>query len=575
MERYGIVVALRCGTGKIAAVTRLTPTRPILLTPEVSGAFEHIARTMIDPLVIYSPDWRILFLNDAAGEQLTRFGGAGSMVGRSLFEIFPDLHGTPFEREMRHAMEARVTTTFTEMRPTTGRWASVRCEPLPDGGLAVTWRDVTDQRQAERTLRYLDDASAVLTASLDLDQTISDLARLAVPELADWCSVSLMDNDRIRLVAVAHTDLERVELVRSLEARYPSDPNGPTRTANVIRSGVTDVVNNISDEMLDHAIPDPVYREAVRSLGFSSVLTVPIQFGGRTIGAMSLVMIGNRGFNDGDVGLAEELGRRAGIAVEHARLYRDALDARRAAEDANAAKVEFLARMSHELRTPLNAIAGFADLLAMGVRGGLSAQQLEDVRRIQRNQHHLQSLISDILNYAKIEAGRLKYDVKPMPARTAVRAIEQVYSTQFSAQDLTWVSDFEPPDMWVMADGDKLQQILMNLLGNAVKFTPRGGRISIRGRVRGQDVEISISDTGSGIPGEKLEVIFDPFVQVTRPGEIATGTGLGLAIARDLARGMGGELRAEKNANGATFVLTLRKASRPRVSGERAVEKRG
>jgi signal transduction histidine kinase len=386
--------------------------------------------------------------------------------------------------------------------------------------------------------------------------------------------VSLLEEDRIRLVAVAHTDLEKVELVRKLEARYPSDPNGGTRTANVIRTGQTDVVHNISDDMLDRAIEDPVYREAVRSLGFSSVVTVPIQYGGRTIGAMSLVMIGKRGFNDGDVALAEELGRRAGIAVEHARLYRDAVDARRGAEQANAAKVEFLARMSHELRTPLNAIAGFADLLAMGVRGGLSPQQLEDVRRIQRNQHHLQSLISDILNYAKLEAGRLKYDVRPMPARTAVRAIEQVYSTQFSAKDLTWMSDFEPPDMWVMADGDKLQQILMNLLGNAVKFTPRSGRIAIRGRIRGTDVEISITDTGTGIPEEKLEVIFDPFVQVPRPGEVATGTGLGLAIARDLARGMGGDLRAERNDNGATFVLTLRKASRPRTSGERTAEKR-
>src|SRR6185436_20520644 len=115
-----------------------------------------------------------------------------------------------------------------------------------------------------------------------------------------------------------------------------------------------------------------------------------------------------------------------GVALQNARLYHDAVHARRAAEDANAAKVEFLARMSHELRTPLNAIGGFADLLTMGLRGALSPQQLEDVRRIQRNQLHLQALISDILNYAKLEAGRLEYDIKAMPARVAVRAIEQV-----------------------------------------------------------------------------------------------------------------------------------------------------
>jgi signal transduction histidine kinase len=533
------------------------------MAPPAGGAFEHLARTIADPLAIYAPDWRVLFLNDAAVKQLARFAGSAEVIGRSLFEIFPDLAGSTFEREMRRAMEGRVTTTFTDVRQGTGRWASVRCEPLPDGTLGVIWRDVTDQLRAERTLRHLAEASAVLSASLDRDQTIVELAHLVVPELADWCSVSVLEGDKIRMVAVAHTDPAKVELVRKMEARFPGDPNGATRAANVIRTGRTDIVRDVTDEMLDSTILDPVYREAVRSLGFSSILTVPIPAAGQTIGAMSLVTTGNRDLDEADIALAEELGRRAGIAVEHARLYREAVEARRAAEDANAAKVEFLARMSHELRTPLNAIGGFADLLNMGVRGALSPQQLEDVRRIQRNQHHLQALINDILNYAKLEAGRLQYDVKAVPARPTVRAVEQVFSSQFAANDLTWVSDFDPPDAWVMADADKLQQVVMNLIGNAMKFTPRGGRVSLRGRVRGNLVEINITDTGIGIPDEKLEVIFDPFVQVPRPGELSTGTGLGLAIARDLARGMGGDLRAEKNDKGASFLLTLRRATRP------------
>jgi signal transduction histidine kinase len=545
-------------TLRLPGVTRLSADRSISMSP-AGGALDHLLRTSVDPLAIYAADF-----NDAAMEQFVQFANTADVIGRSLFEVFPDLTGSVFEREMRHAMEEREPRTFTEVRERTGRWASVRCEPLADGTLAVIWRDVTDQRRAERTLRYLAEASAVLTASLDHDQTIDALAQLVVPELADWCSVSVLESGAIRMVAVAHTDPAKVDLIRKLESRYPSDPAGPTQTATVIRTGKTVIVQDISDAMIDRSFTDPVYREAIRSLGFSAVLTVPIPVGGRNIGAMSLVTIGNRRLNEADVALAEELGRRAGIAVEHARLYREAIDARRAAEDANAAKVEFMARISHELRTPLNAIGGFADLLLLGVRGPLSPQQQEDLRRIQRNQHHLQALISDILNFAKLEVGRLQYDIRPVPARPAVHAIEQVFSSQFTANDLTWTCDFDPPDVWVSADGDRLQQVLMNLVGNAVKFTPKGGRVAIRGRVRGDAVAITVTDSGIGIPEDKLEVIFDPFVQVTRPGELAVGTGLGLAIARDLARGMGGDLRAEKSDNGATFVLTLRKASRPR-----------
>lgn len=529
------------------------------MTP-VTGAFEHLLRTSADPLVIYGPDLRFLFVNDAAAAQLA--SESATILGRTLIDLYPDLVGSAFERQLRRALQDQVTTTFTEVRERTGRTATVRCEPLPDGTLAVIWRDVTDQRRAERTLKYLAMASAVLSASLDHEQTIHALVELVVPELADWCSVSLLESRRIRMVAIAHTDPAKLALIRQLDERYPSDPDGATRIANVIRTGRTDIVRDITDEMIDATFDDPAYREAVRSIGFSSVLTVPIRYG-KTVGAMSLVMMGERRLDEGDVTLAEELGRRAGIAVEHARLYGDAVAARRAAEDANAAKVEFLARMSHELRTPLNAIGGFADILTMGLRGSLSAQQLEDVRRIQRNQVHLQSLISDILNYAKLEVGKLQFDVKPVPARPAVRAIEQVFSSNFTTNELTWVADFDPPDLWVNADADKLQQVLMNLVGNAVKFTPKGGRLAIRGRAKNDLVEITLTDSGPGIPDEKREAIFDPFVQLTRPGELAVGTGLGLAIARDLARGMGGDLRAEKSDTGATFLLTLRKAARP------------
>ena len=415
--------------------------------------------------------------------------------------------------------------------------------------------------KSDHALHYLAKAGGILSSSLDLERTMDALSSLVVPELADWCSVSILEGSRIRMVAVAHSDASKVDQVRKLAAKYPSDPNGRTRTAQVIRTGKTDCIDHITDAMVDSTFDDPEYRAVVRALGFSSVLTVPLRSGSDTLGAMSLVMMGGRSFGPSEIALAEEIGNRAGVALQNARLYREAVLARRSAEDANAAKVEFLARMSHELRTPLNAIGGFADLLMMGLRGPLTAQQSEDVRRIQRNQGHLQTLISDILNYAKLEVGRLEFDIKPVPLRSAVTAIEQVFSKQFDAAGITWTVDFDSP-LFVHADLDKLQQILTNLVGNAMKFTPKGGRIGIRGRARGEMVEVTITDSGPGIPHDKLDVIFEPFVQITRPGELPMGTGLGLAIARDLARGMGGDLRADDVGAGAAFVLRLRKAAR-------------
>src|SRR4051812_15646932 len=200
--------------------------------------------------------------------------------------------------------------------------------------------DVGDRQRSDQALRFLAKASEMLSSSLDVERSMDALAWLVVPGLADWCSVGVLESSRVRIVAVAHKDATRMDAGRRLAEQHPDDPN-----------------------------------ELARALGLSSVLTVPLKAGQETLGAMTLAMLEKRVWTDADVALADELGNRAGVALQNARLYQEAVEARRAAEQANAAKVEFLARMSHELRTPLNAIGGFADLLAMGLRGALTPQQ--------------------------------------------------------------------------------------------------------------------------------------------------------------------------------------------------------
>jgi PAS domain S-box-containing protein len=247
------------------------------------------------------------------------------------------------------------------------------------------------------------------------------------------------------------------------------------------------------------------------------------------------------------------------LLVDSERARAEAEAARTMAERASRAKGEFLAVMSHELRTPLNAIGGYAELMEMGVRGPISAEQRVDLGRIQASQRHLLGLINQVLNYTRIETGTVQYDLVSVPVGEALAEAEALVIPQVRARGLTYLLGGCDPALHARADREKLQQIMLNLLTNAIKFTEPGGRVRVECTARGGMVEIAVHDTGIGIAGDKLAQVFEPFVQVdqrlTRENE---GVGLGLAISRDLARGMEGDLTAESQVGvGSRFLLTL------------------
>jgi PAS domain S-box-containing protein len=243
------------------------------------------------------------------------------------------------------------------------------------------------------------------------------------------------------------------------------------------------------------------------------------------------------------------------------------IEERRTAEEeaqaASLAKSEFLASMSHELRTPLNAIGGYAELLAMGVRGPLNSQQAQDVARIRRSQQHLLVLINDVLNFAKVDAGQIEYHVTAVPLDDALHDAEALIAPQVLAKGLHYTYKNADRSVAVLADPEKLQQIVLNLLSNAVKFTDEGGSITLSTQTEGDCVEISVQDTGNGVPPEKIATIFEPFVQAERRlNQPVQGVGLGLAISQDLARGMNGEIRVRSSVGkGSTFTLSLPRTS--------------
>ena len=284
---------------------------------------------------------------------------------------------------------------------------------------------------------------------------------------------------------------------------------------------------------------------------------------GAVSGAVCLLHVQPGQFTERHERIAHGIASWAAVALDNARLYEAERRARTDAQVANRVKSDFLATMSHELRTPLNAIAGYAELLTIGVHGSLNDEQHRYLARIQRAQHELLSLINDVLNFAKIEGGNVRFSPREVTAREMLTGIDLLFAPQLRARgiDYEWAPGDE--DAVVRADPDKTRQVLVNLLSNAVKFTDAGGRIVSRVTQHDSVVLISVTDTGIGVPPEKLEAIFEPFVQLDRELTVGhDGTGLGLAISRDLARAMGGDITVRSVVGrGSTFTLVLPRAT--------------
>lgn len=267
---------------------------------------------------------------------------------------------------------------------------------------------------------------------------------------------------------------------------------------------------------------------------------------------------------------ARELAHELALTNEELRAaISEAKKAWAAADGANRSKAEFLAVMSHELRTPLNSIGGYVDLLEMELRGPLTEAQRSDLARIRRSQQHLLGIINDILNFTRLEATEVSFDIIDVPLRALVADLDAAVTSLARAKSLSYECESPPGGVFVRTDPDKMRQILINLLSNAVKFTPEGGKIRVFTSVSGGIVSIHVQDNGPGIPADKQQAIFEPFVQLDRGLTRTTeGTGLGLAISRGLAWGMGADIALSSEVGkGSIFTLTVPRAARRPTPG--------
>ena len=448
----------------------------------------------------------------------------------------------------------------------TFRWHIARVAPLKDDSGAVhqwlgTATDIHDIKQTEESQRFLAEASGILSRSLDYETRLSELTQLAVPYLADCCAVEMLEDDgSTRLISVAHVDEAKSETVRELRRRYPLAPNSRYGVPNVLRTGEPEVYPETSDSKLADYARDAGHLALLRHLDVKSGMIIPLVARGRTLGAITFMLSDSqRRYDDHDLALAGELAHRAALAIDNARLYREA-------QAANRLRDEFLATVSHELRTPLNAILGWAQLLRDGkLDSESSARAFETIVRNAKSQA---ALIEDILDVSRIITGKLRLDVQPVPLAPVVESSVDAVRPAAYAKDIHLEVSLDPLLGAVRGDHNRLQQIVWNLVSNAIKFTPSGGRIEVRLEQAGSNARIVVSDTGAGIKPEFLPHVFDRF----RQGDTAYtrthgGLGLGLAIVRHLAELHGGTAEAESEGEnrGATFTINL-PLGQPRIS---------
>ena len=448
-------------------------------------------------------------------------------------------------------------------------WSTTR---LDSRHVILTGNDVTERRRAEeqreqfiraeaarieaeaseKRAAFLAEASTMLASTLDYERTLINISRLAIPTFADWCFVYLrLKDEEISSALIAHADPEKEYLAQNIEIR-PEDLSSTTLpVVRVFQTGTPELFSDISDDELRDTVKDQEKYEALKELGLRSAVVVPIHGRHSIMGVIGFASAKPDRYSSVELIFAQDMARRISLALENARLYREA-------QEANRAKDEFLATLSHELRTPLNAILGWIQILR-----NKRVDEVTTVRAfeaIERNAKAQAELIEDMLDVSRIITGRLRLDLQPVQLSAAVEAALDSVRPTAEAKGVRIECELVPDAGPISGDLHRLQQIVWNLLANAVKFTPAAGLVRLRMEYTVSEAKLTVTDTGKGISPQFLPYVFDRFRQAeTMSSRTATGLGLGLSIARHLVELHGGVIEAssEGEGRGATFTVTF------------------
>ncbi len=491
----------------------------------------------------------------------------------------PVLHPDDVERTLRTWATCvqtgepyRIEYRFRRASDGQYRWHLGRAEPLRDAaGQIVKWfgaaTDIHDQKESEERLRFLAEAGALLASTLDYEATLARLARLGVAALADYCLIDVIEDDgSVRRVATAHADPSLEELTGELR-KFPPDLRRGGGVAEVLRTGRTQTIGSISEERLRQVSVGGEHAALLSRLGLKSYMSVPLITRGRIIGALSFAHTSSeRAYTPTEVTFAEELARHAAIAVDNARLYGRA-------REVNRAKDEFLATLSHELRTPLTPIIGWTHMIRSGHIGERDAEK--GLRVIDKNSQALSRLINDLLDMSSILSGKMRIERAGVELSSVVREAVETTRPLAESRGVSFDVALCEGDASLNVNGDRtrLVQVFWNLLNNAVKFSPKGGRVRVECRPDEGAARVEVSDDGAGIPEAFLPHVFERFRQADGSTTRAHGgLGIGLALVKSFVEAHGGTVSAasEGEGRGSRFVVSL-----PLVRGDAEAEDDG
>jgi PAS domain S-box-containing protein len=535
-------------------------------TDAIARRLAAIVESSDDAIVSKDLNGIVLSWNQAAERM---FGyTAEDMIGKSIRRLIPEDRQIEEDTVLASIRAGRRVEHFeTIRRARDGRLVpiSLSVSPILDAagtvvGASKIARDISDRRQAEQQAAraaqrdaFLAEATFTLTQSLDYEQTLRKLAGFAVPYLADYCAFDVVDAEgNVVRLAAAHVLREKAEIAEDVRSRY-DDPDATTSPSRVMRSRVPSLIRDVTDEMLVASARGDQERLArIRSLGLVSYLCVPMVAHDRTLGAMTLATAeSGRRFSDDDLRVATDIATRSAMAIEIAQSYEQL-------RNANRLKDEFLATLSHELRTPLNAVLGYARMLQSGAIAKEKVPQALEV--IDRNATALTQIVEDVLDVSRIVLGKARMRVEPTDVVDVVQDAIATVKPSADAKGIGLRCACGGGAATVAGDHSRLQQVVWNLLTNAVKFTPRNGTIDVRVVQDDSNVKIIVSDTGIGFPSSFQPHLFERFRQA-ESGTTRThgGLGLGLSIAHHIVEMHGGTIQAESKGEGkgATFSVVL------------------